>query len=159
MKRIGFTSLLPILIPLCLMLGAASPKLTAEMFGAARAGQPILVYSMVWIPLLEISMMIAHHIIPPKTIAASPSEQRNPADPAQPVSETDHAFNTLTTREPMVLRVIRLEGVPLAGIMAYATASLPPPCSQHASRAASILPLICLIFLFKPLMPRSDIPL
>lgn len=159
MKKFGCKTLLPMLLPLCLMLGAAAPKLTAEMFGAARAGQPILVYSMVWIPLLEISMMIAHHIIPPKTIASSPSEQHTPADTTQPTSTTDHAFVTLTAREPMVLRVIRLEGASLAGILAYATASLPPPGSQNASRAASILPLICLIFLFKPLMPRSDIPL
>lgn len=160
MKRFGFKKLLPMLIPMFLMLSAASPKLTAEsLFGAVHEGQPVLIYTFVWIPILEISMMLAQHILPPKTLAAPKADCSKKSDDQHPASATDYLLNTIPGREMMALKQITLDDSALHLAVAPAVVPLPRPCSPQSSQSAGILLLTSLVFLFKPLLPRSDIPL
>jgi hypothetical protein len=159
MKTFGLKKLLPILIPMFLVFSAATPRFTAQsLFGALHEGQPVLVYSFVWVPILEISMMIAQHILPPKTITSPKADCNKKSDDKQPAAATDYLVNTLSNREPMVLKQFKLDETALNFVNMPATVPLPRPYTPQSSQSAGILLLISLVFLFKPLLARSDVP-
>jgi hypothetical protein len=159
MKTFRLKKLLPILIPMFLVLSAATPKLTAQsLFGPLHEGQPMLVYSFVWVPILEISMMIAQHILPPKGITSPKADCNKKTDDKQSAAATDYSLNTLASREPLALKQFTLDGTSLDITVLPTAMPFPQPCSPQSSQSAGILLLTSLVFLFKPLLPRSDIP-
>lgn len=159
MKTFGLKTLLPMLIPVLLTLSAATPRLTPQsLFGSLSEGQPVLIYTLVWVPLLEASMMIAQRILPAKDAASSqPGQNTTPTD-QQPVHTADHALNTLSSREPLILKLLKLDTTSLSLALAAPAVSLPKPYSPQSSQGPGILLLLSLVFLFKPLLPRSDVP-
>ena len=151
--------LLPILIPMFLILGAATPKLTTEsLFGAMQEGQPMLVYNFVWVPLLEISVMIAEHILPPNAITSPKADCNQKTDDTAKPTSTDLLMNTLLNREPFLLKQFNLSFVSIQ--FAAHLQSAPPlqPFSRKEYQNTGILMLVALIFLFKPMLARSDVP-
>ncbi|MGA2089939.1 MAG: hypothetical protein ABSH12_00565 [Endomicrobiales bacterium] len=159
MKAFGYKKLLPILIPMFLIFSAATPALTAQsLFGALQEGQPVLVYSFVWVPILEVSMMIAQYILPAKDTVSNKSNCNTKTDNKQPTSATDYSINTLVSRELLVLKQIKLNKTAPNVALSAKVIHLFCPCSPQSSHNLGI-PQVSLAFLFKPLFPRSDVPL
>ncbi|MGA2090032.1 MAG: hypothetical protein ABSH12_01040 [Endomicrobiales bacterium] len=160
MKTFGLKKLLPIVIPIFLTLSAAIPKITAQsLFGALQEGQPVLVYSFVWVPILEVSMMIAQYILPTKETTSPKSDCNTKTNNKQTASSTDYSLNTLVSRELMVLKQVKLDVTTLDIALPATALHLPLPCASRSSQSPGILLTVSLIFLFLPLLPRSDIPL
>ncbi|MCX5777652.1 MAG: hypothetical protein NTU66_00255 [Elusimicrobia bacterium] len=159
MNRLRRTKLLTLLIPMLLVLGAATPTLDAEsLFGQLQTGQPMLVYNFVWVPILEVSVMIAERILPAKTILPLKTDcNQNQKDQPQAAS-TDFLMNALPGRD---FFQIPFRFAP-AAIAALLVPVAPPELNRpdiRAFRDMGIILLISLVFLFKPALPRSDVPL
>jgi hypothetical protein len=67
MKSLRHSNIIVFLLPV-LLLYLLYPRVNQNHLFDTLARQPILVSSFVWIPLLEISVLIVEHILPPLTI-------------------------------------------------------------------------------------------
>lgn len=159
MKHLVNKPLAPIIVLSFLLLNILSPRLNAELFfGNLQGKQPLLVYSFVWIPLMEISILIAEHIIPAPAISCTKERQKENSK-KEPVPPTEFLLN-LPSREPLIIRKIVLKGLIfvyvlfcILGILLNQT--IKPNRSSRSNPI--ILSLASLILLFIKLLPRSDI--
>lgn len=157
MMKKSVTKLLPILIPVILLLNLATPQFNAklimhEMFN----NRTMTVYSFLWIPLLEASVLVTEHIMPAPTLAAKATSQAAPAAPEPPNEPREFVFN-VPAREPFaILQKSLLQPVFLT-ILFCIVFSFTPIVKNIFLIGFMLLP-VSLLPLFKPLLPRSDIP-
>ncbi|MCB4790373.1 MAG: hypothetical protein LHV68_00635 [Elusimicrobia bacterium] len=160
MKYFTTKKLFSIYLPLLLLLNAAAPKLNAQaLFSGMDRCQKSLVYSYVFIPIMEISVLIAHYIIPVPDITTAKDSQKNNESRNKSAS-TEYLLN-LPNRVPIVLRTIKDIELKYYLDTVFSDYDLLKGLlfAPSTDFTLTILPLTSLIFLFKPLMPRSDIPL
>ncbi|MGA2091759.1 MAG: hypothetical protein ABSH12_09925 [Endomicrobiales bacterium] len=145
MKVFGSKKLLPVLISMFLVLSASAPSATVQsMFGVLQEGQPIMVYNFEWIPILEISMMIAQYILPPKDISVATDNRSKKADNKEQTSSVDYSINTLASREPMVIKQFKMDEAAVNAAITPSAIPLPCPCSPISAQSPGILLLISL---------------
>ena len=159
MKYFTLKKLFSIYLPLILLLNAATPKLSAQaLFGDTDRCQRSLVYSFVFIPIMEISVLIAHYIIPAPDLSGTKDSRKNNESRNKSTS-TEYLLN-MPNRVPVVLRTIKDTQLKcfLTALFNDVVKVLSfTPYTLHFTLC--ILPMVSLIFLFKPLLARSDIPL
>lgn len=147
------------LITVLLILSASAPKITTQsLFGPIVEGQSVLVYTFVWVPLLEASMMIAQRVIPTSGGASAKSDSKPGRSEQRPVSATDLSINDIPARSPLILKRCEFDLPLLHQIFAATHSPLPQPWSPQSSQGSSIFLLAALVFLFPKLLARSDVP-
>jgi len=104
-------------------------------------------------------MMIAQYILPTKETTSPKSDCNTKTNNKQTASSTDYSLNTLVSRELMVLKQVKLDVTTLDIALPATALHLSLPCASRSSQSPGILLTVSLIFLFLPLLPRSDIPL
>lgn len=159
MKKIRLMKLLPMLITVFLVLNASAPRMTPQnLFGHLTEGQSVLVYTFVWVPLLEASMMIAQRIIPTGSGDCSTTNRNAGRSEQRPLSKIDISINSAPARVPLVIKRCEFDTPLLHQIFAATHSPLPRPWSPQSSQGSGILLLTTLVFLFTKLLPRSDVP-
>ena len=147
---------LPLTIVLSfLLLNILSPKLNAEViFGSLQEKQPMLVYSFVWIPLMEISILVTEHLIPSSAIQSSKGETKNNTKKqANPFAE--YLLN-LSPREPMIIKRLTTNFLIFEYIPLNSLKSLINNPGRTYNEIYAFFTLTALILLFIKLMPRND---
>jgi len=148
----------PFIIPAFLLLNAGTPRLNALLASDADIQKSVLVYSFVWVPILEISVMIAEHILPSPSLSA---EKNNRADTAQPETKVASIdlINVSGLKNNFMVRLFALV-LPLlllfTGTRMFARDNLLN--SFHRDRPSRETIPITRIFLLSSILPRSDNP-
>lgn len=158
MKLLRRPMIIGFLVPV-LMLQLFHPRCNRTPLFDLLARQPILVSSFVWIPLLEISVLIVERIMLPTTVEAP--DKNNPApgkQPASPIDDVDY----LITAGPATVLVAAARKFILPPLKFWQ--HLGTPLRDEANNNISllfplfvILPLFnCSLFRFS--LPRGDPP-
>ncbi|HBU69864.1 MAG TPA: hypothetical protein DEE98_05715 [Elusimicrobia bacterium] len=147
-----------LIIPI-ILAQAVYPRLSRNALIEALAKQPILVYSFVWVPVMEISMLVIEKILPPANIKPIENTENNNSAPLP----DDDAFSRAATPNNISVAVTRITILPLSKLLAIFDSAL----HYKPNLAFLVLfPLFASVFfraqtvrLSTPSLPRGDNPL
>jgi len=145
------------LIPVFILFNAALPKVCAQTLFNNLNAQPKLVYSFVFIPILEISVLIAEHLMPQADINGqeTSSQDTNNAKQRENASLV-YLFNS-TAIEPIILKFSIIFVIAFISFCFGGGIFVKPGYNTY-SRNVFIPQITALIFLFPPMLARSDVP-
>jgi hypothetical protein len=160
MKRLRLSKIIVFLLP-ALLLHILYPRFNQQRLFDFLAGQPILVSSFVWVPLLEISVLIVERIILPLALEAQDKDNNTSSNKSSaPVDNVDYLIVTapinafVASARKFVLPVVNL----WQQLWSSGDGKVEIACS-------SLFPLLLLLPFLKqcvlrsnPSLPRGDPP-
>lgn len=135
------------------VLNTLVPKLSADTLFGNIMGEK-LVYSFVWVPLMEISVLISKFIVPDPVIS-SPQEPQKNNSKKQPVTPAEYLLN-LPCREPIIIKRIMFKGMIYQCIIYSNVRNIVNLINESKQIFHENFIFLPLILLFIKLLPRSD---
>lgn len=159
MKRLLSPKIIFLLLPL-ILTQALNPRIGESRLYDLLAKQPVFVYSFVWVPLMEISILVMERVILPINISV-PEKNTEKQTPSAAEGDTDYSQATPSNIYIAASRMFNLSALNILNINKLIN------CVNVQDKNAIfvILPLFAIYFfrkqciqLSKPSLPRGDVP-